>query len=364
MEKVVTYLFLITGLTMAIFAVLLVTARKRTNVSYWLGAFVICSGYAWLYTGLYRATRFHWAPWLLYSDVVVECLAGPFLYRYTKSLVGEASRRLTLRLAPLLPAVAFLAYLILFRPAEKTPAALLLRLDPDYFWNPLFDLLNTIADSYFCCCIILSTATIVRVFRAGSPQFRKAFRGVLAYYIVGFSTVFGFLGGHLLRNDRLLGIALLINGVNTTYLFFLSYRYPEHTHRELRGLNAGIATSAPMTQGLDVKAVLAQLARLIEVERAYREPDISRQSLSTQLGIREYQLSQLLHESLGMTFRGYITRYRLEEAKLLLAEKPGMSILDIAYAVGFNSKSAFNSAFAKETGLSPSEFRKNASKKS
>jgi hypothetical protein len=38
MEKGVTYLFLITGMTMAIFAVLLVTARERTNVSYWLGA--------------------------------------------------------------------------------------------------------------------------------------------------------------------------------------------------------------------------------------------------------------------------------------------------------------------------------------
>ena len=35
-----------------------------------------------------------------------------------------------------------------------------------------------------------------------------------------------------------------------------------------------------------------------------------------------------------------------------------MTILEILYDVGFNSKSAFNNAFKKNTGMTPSEFKR------
>jgi AraC-like DNA-binding protein len=144
-------------------------------------------------------------------------------------------------------------------------------------------------------------------------------------------------------------------------LFFMSYRYPERTQWELGGLGAdsGGARIAPSSPGIDGQKILARLERIVVAERGYRDPDITRQSLGPRLGIRECQLSQALHDGLGINFRDYITRYRLAEAKSLLVEKPDPSILDIAFAVGFNSKYAFNAPFAKETGLSPSDFRKN-----
>jgi 1-acyl-sn-glycerol-3-phosphate acyltransferase len=68
---------------------------------------------------------------------------------------------------------------------------------------------------------------------------------------------------------------------------------------------------------------------------------ITLQSLSTRLGIQYYQLSQIVNDNLGTSFRSYINQCWLEEARRLLVAKPEMSILDIAFAVGFNSKSAF-----------------------
>jgi len=58
-------------------------------------------------------------------------------------------------------------------------------------------------------------------------------------------------------------------------------------------------------------------------------------------------------------FCEFINGYRIEESKRQLFDpaRQERSILDIAYEVGFNSKSTFNSAFKKHTGPKPSEFR-------
>ena len=49
--------------------------------------------------------------------------------------------------------------------------------------------------------------------------------------------------------------------------------------------------------------------------------------------------------------------YRIEEAKRLLKEKMNYKVEEIAEQVGYNSKSSFNTAFKKITGMTPSEWR-------
>ena len=61
-----------------------------------------------------------------------------------------------------------------------------------------------------------------------------------------------------------------------------------------------------------------------------------------------------------MNFFDFINSYRIEMAKeLIINPLPHTrTILDIAMESAFNSKSAFYSAFKKQTGITPAEFKK------
>lgn len=359
-KDAITYVFLIIGMMMIIFAVLQLSVRGKTKVNYSLSFLFLCLGYIWLYYGFYRADRFSRAPWLLYSDVVVTFLAGPVLLSYATNLAGYPRRSVLRRVCPYLPGIAALVFLIAGRPAARVSTALLPSANPDHFAIPAVHLLNTFGDIHFFFHVLASTIVIARLRASKNSSFRKAFRGVLRYFTNSLWTFILFFAGHVLHSDNLLGLAVLLNGINSAYFFFLSYRYPEYTQRSV-GVPERGARKPPSLRGVDVEGVLARLGRAIEGEGGFRDPDLTLQSISERLGIQYHQLSQILNVYMGTNFRSYVNRRRVSEAKRLLIENPEMPILDIAYESGFNSKSAFNSAFIREMGLSPSDFRKNSS---
>jgi AraC-like DNA-binding protein len=67
---------------------------------------------------------------------------------------------------------------------------------------------------------------------------------------------------------------------------------------------------------------------------------------------------------MGQNFYDFINRHRIDEASRLLTNPADekITILEVLYEVGFNSKSSFNTLFKKYTGLTPTEFRKKQSR--
>jgi len=105
---------------------------------------------------------------------------------------------------------------------------------------------------------------------------------------------------------------------------------------------------------------LQKLRRIVEKDKLFLDPNIKIRDISSRMGIPRKVLSQIINELLGENFKSFINKYRIEEAKKRLVDRneADFILLKMIYDVGFNSKSVFNAAFKKYTGMSPSEFKK------
>jgi AraC-like DNA-binding protein len=118
--------------------------------------------------------------------------------------------------------------------------------------------------------------------------------------------------------------------------------------------------AAPTGPVEEWRGILDQLRGHMGTRRPWLDPDLTLEQLALQLKLRPKLLSQAINEGLGQNFFEFINRYRIEEARRLLtnpADKK-ITVLEVLYQVGFNSKSSFNTVFKKQTGLTPSEFKK------
>jgi len=101
------------------------------------------------------------------------------------------------------------------------------------------------------------------------------------------------------------------------------------------------------------------LINYLEQEKPYADPDLQLQNLADHLGIPSYQLSQIINTELQQNFYELINSLRIAEAKQKLIDPTNqhITILAIAYDVGFNSKSTFNTAFKKHAKMTPTQFK-------
>lgn len=84
---------------------------------------------------------------------------------------------------------------------------------------------------------------------------------------------------------------------------------------------------------------------------------ISIARLAKRAGYSEYYFSRKFKQEMGCSITEYITKEKMERAKLLLSTT-NMSILDISMDLSFNSRSYFSDTFQRYTGISPGEYRK------
>jgi len=105
--------------------------------------------------------------------------------------------------------------------------------------------------------------------------------------------------------------------------------------------------------------IAAKLKRAMSDDQLHLDPNLSLWSLSKHVGVSDNYVSQVLNEEIGQNFFDFVNSYRVSEAKTRL-KSSNETILNIAYEIGFNSRSSFYTAFKKDTGQTPSAFRTGA----
>jgi len=100
----------------------------------------------------------------------------------------------------------------------------------------------------------------------------------------------------------------------------------------------------------------------METNKPFLNPEITLESLANEISVNPRILSQIINETFKKNFKSYILEYRIKESMKILADSKHskLTILEILYQVGFNSKSAFNNQFKLFTNLTPIEYRSKA----
>lgn len=156
------------------------------------------------------------------------------------------------------------------------------------------------------------------------------------YQLCPYTTSLYFIAGFLFLN------ALLYLALIKPELFNGKKKYRQHTN-------------VPVDKK---QQVVDEIVRQMEVEKIYSDSSVTLTILAKKLGISVPFLSQIINEEFKMGFPEFVNSYRIKEAaSLLLNTGDECTIKEIMYDVGFNSKSAFNYAFRKYSGCTPTEFK-------
>lgn len=130
-----------------------------------------------------------------------------------------------------------------------------------------------------------------------------------------------------------------------------------------RGIDVNLSTSKEMKLK-NLRATnnqqIIDLKEYMQAEKPYLNPSLTIKKLATQLNMPMRDLSVLINQDLNQHFFDFVNEYRIKNAQDILkdASKNKLTILEILYEVGFNSKSSFNTAFKKYTGKTPTQYRK------
>jgi AraC-like DNA-binding protein len=127
--------------------------------------------------------------------------------------------------------------------------------------------------------------------------------------------------------------------------------------REEAGLEK---TEEPADLNKEVYKRVNTLNTFMSEQEPYLDPSLSIYDLSKQLNLSTKELSLLINHDLNQHFFDFVNGFRIRKAIEILKDpaKKDLTILEILYDVGFNSKSSFNTAFKKYTQTTPTEYRK------
>ncbi|WP_114752035.1 helix-turn-helix domain-containing protein [Pleomorphovibrio marinus] len=124
-----------------------------------------------------------------------------------------------------------------------------------------------------------------------------------------------------------------------------------------------VGTDSKEKASTDIQLVADRVVALMEENKFFKEENISIKDVSENIDERPYIVSHAINTCLGKNFFDLINSYRVEESKALMQDGRlnHLSLLGIAFEAGFTSKTAFNTAFKKHAGMTPSQFKKESS---
>jgi AraC-like DNA-binding protein len=283
-------------------------------------------------------------------------LIGPLIYFYINAFLKKKDIFNFRILFHFLPFVSVLIFLMFYYG----------KIDHFIIWKSVVNLFSTMLilthNFVYLALSVLSLKSMNYSFRDFQKNIKNAphitwlqflLFGFIALWVINLNT---FALYTMLRNPELCAFTTSIFAL-TAFLFvnfimFLLFIKPEIYYVIEKYRNNKVSED-------DKMEYVRRLNSYMEKDQAYLNPDISLIMVAKAISVNPRVLSQIINETFGKNFKGYILEYRLKHSMQILADPHcrELTILEILYKVGFNNKSAFNNQFKLHTSLTPQEYR-------
>ena len=366
---------IITVAQLILFALFLISAKKdRGFDKIALALFLISNGFFILnfLAFRYRSEIVPYTVNLFFIGGTFGFLFGPLLYLYTKSVTSREYRFTKKELLHFIPfIIVFILTLFRFQfQSYDTKIALLQTgLYSKTVSRVLLTLMHGITLIYLlkAFLVALKQNQNLKTFYSSIEKINFDWLKlvVTAFFIMWVVDIINWITSSLQINtttsqELLTFASLLINFIFADLLILKNLHLPALEYESGKDGEKHKYEKSPLT--LQTKnEILFKLEKIMTQEKLFLNSSLNLGEVATKLSVMPRYLSQVINELKGQNFYDFVNAYRIEEAKKILSDPANNNekILSVLYECGFNSKSVFNTVFKKNTGVTPSEFRRN-----
>lgn len=353
--------------------------QHQDKASLWLSLFVfLCAlyiapfmlGYAGWYSREFSRNIMFYVP---FQQLL---LIGPVIYFYTQSLLNKSFKISKKDLWHFLPALAYFGYTLIVFVTDQ------LILHQYYFYADGRDM---DLDLWYQVAGLVSMLVYLYLSLRYYAVYKK-----IAFEVVSFadSILFNWIQRYLL--------ALLLISLLRVLFFILNPEWDEFGSKfwyylcfsilfyyiTISGYTNSVQSVIPLEAALSYQetplhvlekgnkepAELVNLpewkhkiVQIMQSDRLFENPNLTLTDVAEKLKTPPKQVSQIVNQGLQLNFNDFVNQYRTEAIleKFQHGEHRQKTLLALALECGFNSKSTFNRAFKKSTGLSPQDYLKN-----
>ena len=330
-----------------------------------ISLFVLFNSLFILHLSLYVINCQYFLPQALLMTTTFSFLYGPLLYYYFKRVNYNYKFRLVDALH-LIPSLVLLIAIF--------PYYLLSSLDK---FNILFDGRSILQPAAYTVIIIKILSLSIYAFlilkmyqknkKAITKKNKETFcwqRNLLTLHIVytiAYIIYAGSITG-IVNFQPLFHLQILVMVSVVFYVAYIAYGQPEIFKGKMKLLDPMSFfkyKKSGLTPSLSLE-LKENLLKLLNEDKVFLNNDLNLEVLSEKLGTTRHNTSQVINEHFNMSFSELMNQYRIDEATEILKKDKynSLSIIQVAYEVGFNNKVSFNKYFKKQLSLTPTQYIK------
>ena len=193
----------------------------------------------------------------------------------------------------------------------------------------------------------------LKIFNA-EDSYLNQYRNLLFYYLLALAFMAFLLLKYFWMGDFIFSLYL------TCIVYLISINISYRSLNKYFQNKQSLKYSSSTLNDSDKISILEKVKLVIEDEDFYCHGSASLEELSKRIKVSRHSVSQVINELLGKSFFEYLAELRISKSKSLLSDPKYLNITidEISFMVGYNSRSAFNRVFKSTTGTTPDKYRK------